>query len=202
MNNDYSDYLTVTSDGLDVEAHNIEAECITSKNNNFEIDSSGNITCNSITSNTKLTMDFDIIYPVGSIYMSMASTDPSTLFGGTWILLKDAFLVGAGNTYALGSTGGTETHNHTSAAHTHGYGSLYTAINFAGTYGTRYKTKSSVSFTPNERKADSGAGYSYSTSSTEGVQVYGSTASTTPGKTGSSSNIPPYIAVNIWQRTA
>lgn len=28
---------------------------------------------------------FDMIYPIGSIYMSVSSADPSTLFGGTWV---------------------------------------------------------------------------------------------------------------------
>ena len=37
----------------------------------------------------------DLIYPVGSIYMSVASTSPATLFGGTWEALRDRFLVGA-----------------------------------------------------------------------------------------------------------
>lgn len=38
----------------------------------------------------------DRTYPVGSIYMSVNSTEPSTLFGGTWERLKGRFLIGAG----------------------------------------------------------------------------------------------------------
>lgn len=34
----------------------------------------------------------NIIYPVGSIYVSMNSTSPATLFGGTWEQIKDQFL--------------------------------------------------------------------------------------------------------------
>lgn len=56
---------------------------------------------------------FDKIYPVGSIYMSVNSTSPATLFGGTWEQMKDRFLVGAGNDYAVNSTGGSTTHSHT-----------------------------------------------------------------------------------------
>ena len=52
---------------------------------------------------------FDNIYPVGSIYMSVNSTNPSNLFGGTWTQLKDRFLLGAGSTYTNGSTGGSAT---------------------------------------------------------------------------------------------
>ena len=36
----------------------------------------------------------DYIYPVGSIYMSVNSTNPQILFGGTWSQLKDRFLLG------------------------------------------------------------------------------------------------------------
>ena len=51
------------------------------------------------------------IYPVGSIYMSVSNTNPSTLFAGTtWTQLKDRFLLGAGDTYSGGSTGGEATH--------------------------------------------------------------------------------------------
>lgn len=72
------------------------------------------------------------IYPVGSVYISVNSTDPSTLFGGTWARLKDTFLLANGDVYAPGSTGGSATktiattnlpaHNHTvnsAGEHTH-----------------------------------------------------------------------------------
>ena len=50
------------------------------------------------------------IYPVGSIYMSVNSTSPASLFGGTWEQLKDRFLIGAGNSYEVNATGGEATH--------------------------------------------------------------------------------------------
>lgn len=43
---------------------------------------------------TKRTIDYDDIYPVGSIYMSINSTNPSTLFGGTWERIEGKFLLG------------------------------------------------------------------------------------------------------------
>jgi len=48
----------------------------------------------------------DIVYPVGSVYISVNSTSPATLFGGTWAQLKDRFLIGAGSSYSNGATGG------------------------------------------------------------------------------------------------
>lgn len=48
----------------------------------------------------------DDIYPVGSIYMSCSEVSPVDLFGGTWEQLKDTFLLGAGDIYTAGSTGG------------------------------------------------------------------------------------------------
>ena len=51
----------------------------------------------------------DMIYPVGSIYMSVNSTSPASLFGGTWEQLKDRFLLGAGSSYTAGNTGGAAT---------------------------------------------------------------------------------------------
>ena len=55
---------------------------------------------------------FDIynLYPVGSIYMSVNSTNPSNYFGGTWEQIKDTFLLACGDNYSAGTTGGEATH--------------------------------------------------------------------------------------------
>lgn len=47
-------------------------------------------------------------HPVGSLYFSSSSTDPSTLFGGTWERVKDKFIVAAGDsgTFAPGRKAG------------------------------------------------------------------------------------------------
>jgi hypothetical protein len=52
----------------------------------------------------------NLIYPVGSFYLSASSTSPATLFGGTWQQVKDTFLLTAGDAYTAGATGGEEAH--------------------------------------------------------------------------------------------
>ena len=49
----------------------------------------------------------DILYPVGSIYMSTNSTSPQTLFGGSWTKIEGRFLWATGN--APMTTGGSRT---------------------------------------------------------------------------------------------
>lgn len=50
-------------------------------------------------------------YPVGAVYISTVSTNPSNIFGfGTWEWIEDRFLLAAGSTYAAGSTGGEAEH--------------------------------------------------------------------------------------------
>ena len=52
----------------------------------------------------------NFVYPVGSLYWSSNNTDPGTLFGGTWQQIKDMFVLAAGDSYSVNSTGGEKTH--------------------------------------------------------------------------------------------
>lgn len=55
----------------------------------------------------------DIIYPVGSVYLSWNSTDPKNLFGGTWTRLSGGFLYGCVSSVGTGNGTGTSTNSHT-----------------------------------------------------------------------------------------
>lgn len=101
------------------------------------------------------------LYPVGSVYISFNSADPSTLFGGVWQRLKDTFLLANGDTYAANTTGGSATktitvnnlpaHNHTvnsSGAHYH------TAT--TSTTGNHSHTRGSMNITGTFRSTDMG----------------------------------------------
>lgn len=51
----------------------------------------------------------DLVYPVGSIYMSTVNTSPASIMGGTWTRIQDRFLLAAGSTYTAATTGGAAT---------------------------------------------------------------------------------------------
>ena len=45
---------------------------------------------------------FDLIYPVGSVYLTINDVNPQTLFGGTWEKISGGYLYGARN--SIGQT--------------------------------------------------------------------------------------------------
>lgn len=116
------------------------------------------------------------IYPVGAIYLSVDNTSPASLFGGTWGRIEDTFLLGAGATYIAGSTGGEATHTLTIAEmpnHTH-----------------TFQTTAWVNRTGNIQDCSTLEYIDYEinrqTKATGGSQPH--------------NNMPPYLAVYIWQR--
>lgn len=150
------------------------------------------------------------VYPVGAIYLSTVSTSPATLFGGSWTQVQNRFLVAAGSSYSAGSTGGSETHTHTSAAHKHGSGheggdgDLWATVTGASGY-IYFREDGTISNPQATWQASYRVSGTYgSTTSTVsgGADVRGYTSTTTPGSTGTTSTNPPYLSVYMWQRTA
>ena len=119
----------------------------------------------------------NLLYPVGSIYMSVNNNSPASFIGGSWTRIQDVFPLAAGTTYAAGSTGGSATHTMTLeelAKHKHNI--IYTREGTVGgdgyiLGGTGYSTQEAGDMT------ESGGGQPFSI-------------------------MPPYLAVYTWKRTA
>jgi len=129
----------------------------------------------------------NLIYPVGSIYMSVISTSPATLFGGTWVQLKDRFLLGAGDTYSNGGTGGAATHTLTTnemPSHTHN--AWTKALDGWAIWGQ----KNGNMFTSSS--------YTWEGSN---VNVSDINSLTNTGSGAAHNNMPPYLVVYMWKRT-
>lgn len=184
----------------------------------------------------KLSVDFlaiaQAVYPVGSIYCSIDSTDPGTLFGGTWVAIgAGRALVAAGGGFAVGSEGGSDTHTLTveempSHAHTawtgeagwHGHAARTDTANLTGSFnpgGSNITASGICSFgADRQSSADRTGDYRLSTivninaSHMHNVGVDGAgnhTHTVEVGATGGGQAFSvrnPYIAVNMWRRTA
>lgn len=124
------------------------------------------------------------IYPVGSIYISTNSTfNPQTTWGGTWIkTAKGRCLIGANDTYPLGSTGGEESHTLTieeMPSHRH--------------YSSRVNWYDNLQTN----------GIVANTASQSNLKIDGSDSYTDyVGDSKAHNNMQPYLAVYIWERTA
>ena len=147
--------------------------------------------------------DFGLLaYPVGSIYISVNDTNPGTLFGGTWEQINDRFLLACGSTYSNGSTGGSATHTHTTGNHilkTEEMPSHTHTEKLPSTWHFKYASGGTNGYASDcTTGAYAGTVYnsSYTTGSTGGGQPHNH------GNTGSSNNMPPYLAVYVWKRTA
>lgn len=181
-----------------------------------------NMTKSYITGGGSVSEILNVFYPVGTIYETMNdSFNPNTAWGGTWEKLTDKFLVAKGSTYT--GTGGAATHSHSGSgnvgattltasqipAHTHGKKSLTgSLISVLCDDGATIAASGIISTsTPRVRSWSGSDGNAVRSitidASHEHTSVGGGGSHThSMGSTASSSNIPPYQAVNIWRRTA
>ena len=133
------------------------------------------------------------LYPVGSIYLSVKDTNPGTFIGGTWERIKDRFLLAAGNTYSAGSTGGEAKHTLSvnempSHAHAERVGDLMTSNQNINELRVRLQNGSNGGGHIGVQWAPSGLGDRINTTWEGGNQPH--------------NNMPPYLAVYMWVRTA
>ena len=119
-------------------------------------------------------------YPVGSVYISFNSTNPSTYFGGSWERIRGRFLLSADDsTYTVNSTGGESTHKLTiNEMPSHGHEAVSTSGSDRGLALYPFSM-----ITQNYRTADANV-----IRPTGGNQAH--------------NNMPPYIVVYMWKRTA
>lgn len=194
------DSFTRTEDKTNLEVNNLNVTCITSKNNKFNLDSEGNLTVKSITTvnnASPLEEVVNLIYPVGSIYLSSNDTSPNTLFGGTWEQIKDRFLLSSGDTYQNATTGGEAMHTltvnelpkHTHAQNPHTHNQNYdTWYNKVNDYDVRLAASSNGYYSCAGRS-------NYETTPTTAINQ-------TTGGDASHNNMPPYLVINVWKRIA
>lgn len=132
-------------------------------------------------------------WPVGSIYMSMQATSPAALFGGTWERMEHRFLLGAGSGYAAGTTGGEATHKLTTSempSHRHDLFSNTFAWGVTSGFASPVKVDTAI--------AEAG----YPTGNSLVTDQGASRFTNYSGSNNAHNNMPPYIAVYMWRRTA
>lgn len=222
MNNDlfFKDCFTEVEGGINAEFNKATVKCFNSTNNAFSMDCDGNLVVNSIMTREGNSQNIDIqtvvdkIYPIGSIYMSVNTTNPSTLFGGTWEQIKDRFLLCSGDKYTNGLQGGEETHqlnineipshNHlvninTSEGGYHAHnlrrdmGGAEFGISGGGATGNAlHGTWTNTNIWPNSIGAAGNGSHIHN--------VNGYTSAN--GGNLAHNNMPPYLTVCVWKRVA
>lgn len=122
----------------------------------------------------------DNVYPIGSIYMSVNSTNPKNLFGGTWEQIQGRFLFGMNSSYPAGSTGGEITHKLTQGEmpkHNH------------------------IIYAPNAGGPDEGAALGFPEVGSSNTWWAAACMTGQTGDNEAHNNMPPYLSVYIWKRT-
>ena len=136
------------------------------------------------------------VYPVGSIYMSVSATSPQKLFGGEWTQIKDTFLLACGTTFSNGATGGE-------TAHTLTLNELPAHGNHLPTSAAEYYSKGSGGFYLHKSVLQSA---SSEDGQKRGWKMYGGNEAYPEGLArgggAAHNNMPPYLAVYMWKRTA
>lgn len=171
----------------------------------------------------------NLIYPVGSIYMSVREVSPQTFLGGSWRKIEGKFLLSASSTFPAGTSGGNKdavvvAHTHTlsgsavsNGAHTHTVnGTAATGGSHSHNVGRDRDCASGSANWSVHTAGVSGAKGTSPTSTHDGhthtvtgtaesngahTHTLSGTATST-GVSGTNANMPPYLSVHMWERIA
>ena len=166
------------------------------------------------TAKTTLAAVAAMVYPVGSVYLNYSSsTNPATLFGvGSWSLMYNRVIIGAGSSYGLNTTGGATTssgstsftiasgnlpsHNHIwKKEDTVDQSGNYSGLDYwYGNRQTTYNTNGSLQYFYGD--PDTQTAYTSNPNYNSGSVPSAISISI------SSSTIQPYWAVYMWYRTS
>ena len=135
----------------------------------------------------------NLVYPVGSIYMSANATSPATFLGGRWERIQGRFLLAASSSYTAGSTGGEATHTLTEAelpeiSGSFGGTSSGNAWGVLGTSSGVFSRSDPIPAPTNTEKSS--------------TNTRNATVNMSFGSGQAHNNMPPYLAVYVWKRTA
>lgn len=163
----------------------------TSTNNTFPTSKAVYDKCESIKGDIPaLSSIVDLIYPVGSIYLSASAVNPSTIFPNTgWEQIKDSFLLASGDTYVAGTPGGSPSHSHS----LNGTG----FANIGTDEGYMYLSRKWLSTSWQGIGKNQKIRLEHTQGTFNNVVV-----TDLVGHTGTVSNMPPYLVVNVWKRVA
>ncbi len=174
-----------------------------STQNAFEVNMDMKVTGNLTVNNKTI---FDMVYPVGSIYMSVNSTNPETIFGGEWVAWGQGRVPICvdnldSNFDTVEKTGGSLSHRHEWRIGMHWWFGATCGENMAnGTGAYRFSDGQYDGWTKelSEISLPVNAG-AYNNSSTTTAAPYGKFSN---GDTKDASTLPPYITCYMWKRTA
>ena len=145
---------------------------------------------------------FDLVYPVGSVYMSTNSTSPQILFGGSWTKIEGRFL------WATGSTPGTTGGSRTTDSHILTIDEMPTHYHMGKTYSHNWNAGVTIppgrAFAQSYRSGTAG-NWAYSAENwIPGSEINDmvETGGSGGGQGHTHTFMPPYFEVYMWYRTA
>lgn len=169
-----------------------------------------------------------LIFSVGDVWVTKSGDDPAVRFGfGTWEKVEGKFIVSTSSTDAdfspVGKTGGVKTHTHNdnfsvnshtlteaqvpTYVHNHDYRDRYHAENIGSLSSSPYRELMPSNYNnaigSGDRDGDNNCWLYYDT--TTETDTFGGGGSHSHGLSGGVSNatvLPPYEAMNVWERVA